>query len=301
MKIEKQEDIEAFIENKINESTTLEFKDSKSLNDNKEISKDISAMANSEGGVIIYGLCDDDGDYAPERVEWINDNQLIEKIEQIVQSKITPKIEGLQIKKVQNDKNINHFVIIVTVPKSDIAPHQDSRDSNQRRYWRRNGYTIRQMEHYEIEDLFFKRKRPLLEVSLTDVNKFIPFYPIEVLNKGKVIAEKTAVKILIPTEFIISGEGWSRIEEKLSTIGKYTIYQYFEDRVPFYPKIPHVIGILEHPNKKKLVEELKIGLYIVCKDMEAKIYEIILKNGSSIKKIHEFEDGLPLPFCDFLK
>lgn len=302
MEIKTHHDLEILIKDKINESTILEHKDPRGLEDNKEISKDVSAMANSDGGVIIYGLCDDNKDHAPERIEWISDHQKIEKIEQVIQSRITPKIDGLQINKILNNEDKNKFVIIVIVPKSDTAPHQDYLDKDNRRYWRRNSYNIRQMEHYEIEDLFFKRKRPLLDISLNDINKVEPAYPIEILNKGKVIAEKIMIKMLIPSEFSINGEGWSKIEEKYSNLGKYVAYQYFEDKIPFYPKIPYKIGMLEHPNKKRIVEELKIGLYIVCKDMEVKIYEIILIRGELTKIVHELEEleGLPIPYCKLL-
>ena len=290
------------IKNKINESTTLEYKDPRSLENKYEISKDVSAMANSDGGVIIYGLCDDDKDDAPDKIGWILDHKKIEMIEQVIQSRITPKIDGLKINKILNNDDGSKFIIVVIVPKSDTAPHQDYLDKDNRRYWRRNNYNIRQMEHYEIEDLFFKRKRPSLEVSLIDTNKIEPTYPIEILNKGKIMAEKIKIKLLIPHQFNVNGAGWAKIKEKYGSFGKYAEYQYFEDRFPFFPNVPSVIGTLEHPNKKYFFEELKIGLLVVCKDMDFKIYEIILERGILTKKIYELGEieGIPNPYCKSL-
>lgn len=55
-----EERLQAYVDNFIEESSTLDYKaaDALGLTDRKrkEITKDVSAMANSAGGVIIYGL-----------------------------------------------------------------------------------------------------------------------------------------------------------------------------------------------------------------------------------------------------
>ena len=59
MKIKDIEDINFLIDNSVEESTELEYKRSfaKSNKDwKKELAKDVSAMANSNGGIIVYGL-----------------------------------------------------------------------------------------------------------------------------------------------------------------------------------------------------------------------------------------------------
>ncbi len=86
----KVEYLQGFIDNKISENTNLEFKDPRALNDNSEIAKDISAMANSNGGEIIYGLCDINNDQIPEKIGWISDPRSDEKIMQVLQTRIAP-------------------------------------------------------------------------------------------------------------------------------------------------------------------------------------------------------------------
>jgi len=66
--IETLEDIQKLIENKIEESLTLEYKRELSRN-NKEIAKDISAFANTSGGVIIYGI--EEKGHIPISKSWI--------------------------------------------------------------------------------------------------------------------------------------------------------------------------------------------------------------------------------------
>jgi predicted HTH transcriptional regulator len=58
MKLETVADLQSLHTNGVVESTTLEYKASPAVdkNNKEEIAKDISAMANAEGGQIIYGM-----------------------------------------------------------------------------------------------------------------------------------------------------------------------------------------------------------------------------------------------------
>ncbi|HYO57779.1 ATP-binding protein [Archangium sp.] len=51
-------DLEALITTRVQESLHLDYKESDALSDKKrgEIAKDVSAFANSDGGVIVYGI-----------------------------------------------------------------------------------------------------------------------------------------------------------------------------------------------------------------------------------------------------
>jgi predicted HTH transcriptional regulator len=55
-----QKKLKALIEQKIEESLNLEFKDGAALENTdakkREITKDVSAFANSDGGTLIYGI-----------------------------------------------------------------------------------------------------------------------------------------------------------------------------------------------------------------------------------------------------
>ena len=93
MIIETEEHLNNLIKNKIEENTNLEYKDPRALDNKKEIAKDISSMANSNGGIIIYGLCEENRDHKPTKIEWMENHQQKERIEQILQTNVTPKIE----------------------------------------------------------------------------------------------------------------------------------------------------------------------------------------------------------------
>ena len=56
-----QQDILDIISSRTEESINIDFKDARALSsrDGKEISKDVSAFANSDGGLIFYGINED--------------------------------------------------------------------------------------------------------------------------------------------------------------------------------------------------------------------------------------------------
>ena len=68
-----------FIASGIEESLTLEYKSAEALDRNeykkKEITKDVSAMANSAGGTLIYGISESaeiDKRHLPEKITPVN-------------------------------------------------------------------------------------------------------------------------------------------------------------------------------------------------------------------------------------
>ncbi|MBS3084870.1 ATP-binding protein [Candidatus Pacearchaeota archaeon] len=298
MKLETEEDLNELIKNQIEESTNLEYKDPRALIDKKEIAKDISAMANSNGGIIIYGLCQEGKNPTPSKIEWLENPQQKERIEQILQSSVTPKVD-VKIRPIPNKDYPSKFVLIVEVPKSDKVPHQDHSDKDRRIYWRRNGYTTREMEYYEIEDAFFTRKKAFLEVSLIPRDLQHTSYDIVVSNKGKIIAEKIHIQLLVPKEFKINEE-WIELERAHPLSDYYSAYQFFDDVMPIYPEHPSVVGRLYSPKKIDNFAGLEVGFLIVSKNSELKVGKIIHKfvSGEGYKQILEYSEdkkGVPIP------
>src|SRR5574341_2350260 len=110
-----QSTIEQYIKGQIQENLNLEYKSAKALSRDdrsiSEISKDVSAMANSQGGLIIYGIKEFDEEekrHLPEKIEPIDQTVFTKEwLEQIVVSNIRPKIQGLVIHPVQIKPNPN--------------------------------------------------------------------------------------------------------------------------------------------------------------------------------------------------
>jgi|SRR6184192_3074309 len=131
------ERLQQLIRDKVEESVALEYKSAGALgkSDSKkaEIVKDVSAFANSSGGVLIYGIAEfseREHRHRPEKIDPIERQEFPKEwLEQIIQS-IQPRIEGVVIEPVNVDGT--SICYVVTIPQSHTA-HQ-ARD---RVYYRR--------------------------------------------------------------------------------------------------------------------------------------------------------------------
>ena len=117
-------DILALISNGVDESTTLEYKSAiDTSNDSwkKEMAKDVSAMANANGGMIIYGVKEFDEPekrHLPEKITPIDASKISkETIMQVVNSNVSPKILNLDITCIVVDPvSPNEVVYVVKIP-----------------------------------------------------------------------------------------------------------------------------------------------------------------------------------------
>jgi predicted HTH transcriptional regulator len=99
-----QAKLQQYIDDATEESLTLEYKAATSLSRTDkyktEITKDVSSMANSAGGIIIYGLKefnDDDKKHLPEKIDPINRREFSKEwLEQNINN-IRPHIDGIII------------------------------------------------------------------------------------------------------------------------------------------------------------------------------------------------------------
>ena len=101
----RREDLELLIQQQMQESLHLDYKRSASLSKSgqKEIPKDVSAFANSDGGLIIYGI--EESGHLPVCIDegFSNSDITRETIEEIILSNISPRIEGIQIQQIPLD------------------------------------------------------------------------------------------------------------------------------------------------------------------------------------------------------
>lgn len=142
------------------ESLHLEYKASLAIHQKarEEISKDVTAMANADGGQIIYGMTE--SKHLPNGLDGGIDPKIFNGlwIEQVIQQNVQPKIEGLKILAVPKGDGNHYFV--VTVPKSKTV-HQ-AKDG---RYYRRRNFRNDIMEDYEIREALNRNAAPELYIT----------------------------------------------------------------------------------------------------------------------------------------
>lgn len=156
--------LNSLVTNQVPESSVLEYKGSMALakteGAKKEISKDVSALANSAGGTVIYGI--EEKDHLPSRIDDGVDPSDISKewLEQIINSRIQRKIDGIVVHQIQHQGYRERVLYVVEVPQSSRAPHQAS----DKKFYKRFNFMAEPMEEYEVRDVSRRAETPDLVV-----------------------------------------------------------------------------------------------------------------------------------------
>jgi hypothetical protein len=168
LKLQTKADLERLITEEVKESLTLDYKASSALaKDNKqrdELCKDVTAFANSAGGQIVYGVEEDKN--LPAKIDDGADPAITKEwIEQVIDSRVQPRIEGLVITPIKLTKGLG---FVLTIPQATSrAPHQ----APDKKYYKRQNFQSSPMEDYEIRDTLRRATTPVLQVTLNLAGK----------------------------------------------------------------------------------------------------------------------------------
>ena len=161
-------DVQSLVAGSVRESELLEYKTATvpfSDGGKSEIAKDVSAMANSGGGVIIYGVATEPTDKTkPSRIEPLHPTN-IESFDRVVNSQIKPPIKGIRKKLIPADAP---QIMLIEVAASEDPPHQNLYD---KKYYRRSGTESLPMEHDLVALHFGRRIGPLLSVQFRSLKR----------------------------------------------------------------------------------------------------------------------------------
>lgn len=219
-KIWNEARLRKYIESEIEESLTLEYKSAEALDrteyKKKEITKDVSAMANAAGGVLIYGIAeysDPERRHLPERITPIDRNEFPrEWVEQIINA-IRPRIDRIIIHSVNLSSGEQDVAYVIEIPQSNTA-HQAS----DHRYYKRFNFQSVPMEDYEVRDVMFRQQSPdialnfLIEITNRTPDELSDETPdekrvnnsliIQARNNGSAFARYVACLLDVPTEIL---------------------------------------------------------------------------------------------------
>jgi hypothetical protein len=202
-----KERLEQMIADAVEENISLEYKRSDSLvkteGKRAEVTKDVSAFANSTGGVLIYGIAEfnDDGRrHLPERLDPIRRSEISKEwLDQVIQT-VQPRIEGVVIHPVTIEERDNTVCYVVELQQSHTA-HQ-ARDH---RYYKRHNFIVLPMEDYEVRDVMNRKTHPKIHGSIF-VNRNPSLFKPEGLvlvrleNIGRVLARHVMVEMELPID-----------------------------------------------------------------------------------------------------
>lgn len=156
-----------------------------SKDDKKVLACAISAFANADGGVIIWGV---DARRDPKE-DWIDQvvaapgvhesKRLLSRLIELTAQACNPAPLGIE-HKVLTARGGPSFVVTL-VPPSDGGPHMAM--LGERRYYTRSGGSSLPMEHHQIADMFGRRPVPLLVAT---AEKYNPYeFRFRVTNRGR--------------------------------------------------------------------------------------------------------------------
>ena len=205
--------VQQYINDGTEESLNLDYKAAGALVEGQtakkkvEITKDVSAMANSDGGKIIYGIAEDaENRHLPGALDPIHRQDFSKDWLDNVVSSIRPNIEGLIIHPVSISGADNGVAYVVEIPQSHTA-HQ----ALDKRYYKRVGFKSRPMEDYEVRDVMNRRQHPRIELKFRILRRIISEefaivthdLEVEFNNVGKVYAQYIVALMVVPCGFFV--------------------------------------------------------------------------------------------------
>jgi hypothetical protein len=160
------DDFRLLVDNQVPEGPHLEYKQAAySKSDRSEMLRDITAIANADGGYLILGI-QEDGSGRAAGLTLIDDPlPIAQAMRQTCLDSIQERIEGLEIK--AYEVGFNQGVIVVHIPPSDQRPHMVKLDRHTD-FVRRYDTDKRPMTIGEIRELILgnPRFRRLAELEL---------------------------------------------------------------------------------------------------------------------------------------
>ena len=229
--------IHEFLDDKQEEHLQLDFKEvgdsSMDKNDRKVFGKTMSGFANSSGGVIIWGVeaCRQNGeelDVACSLPMVKDATLLLNKLNEHTGTLVSPIVEGVIHEPIIANSEGAGFVKTL-IPESLTGPHMSNREKV---YYKRSGDSFYKMEHFDIADMFGKRRKPELKLSLrkvTDERRCLLAFGIENVGRGSAKSPLIGISVSNPYQrwqYGIDGNGNTGLPElrEQARSNPYTLY-----------------------------------------------------------------------------
>lgn len=221
-------ELQRFVADGQEENLHLEFKtlsgpDFGIVEDRRNLARALSGFANSDGGIIIWGVKADKSGDSPDCAKALQPISkvalLLSRLNELTSDALSPVHSTVQHRIVHiNDDGSG--LAATLVPSSDSGPHMAKLRVDQ--YFKRAGDSFVKMEHFDIADMFGRRPHPVLDfrvlvqgdggVRSAGVESlcFKVIGVIENTGRGSAVAPYLAVSVHQPyavSEFGVDGNG----------------------------------------------------------------------------------------------
>ena len=202
--------IQQFVQDRREEDLHLEFKNvadpELSPDDRRSLAIALSAFANSDGGLVVWGVDarrNADGvDCADGLRDIANVQQCLARLNELTGQSVSPLVDGVLHKAIVHDGNAGFCVSMI--PSSDSGPHMAT--AREGRYYKRSGSSFYRLEHFDVADMFGRRRRPRLSLRLIPERGGTSLL-VAIRNDGKGSARSPYLGLDLPTGYRVSQYG----------------------------------------------------------------------------------------------
>jgi Putative DNA-binding domain len=125
--------------------------------DRRNYARSLSGFANSDGGVVVWGIGAPGSGTGVRSLHPIRDpGRYAESLDSLVSRLVSPPVEGVQNLAILDEDGSGRGYVVSYVPKSEMAPHRAEAEGT-KQYYKRYGDSFKATEHYELEYMFGKR------------------------------------------------------------------------------------------------------------------------------------------------
>ena len=284
-------EIDRYIDEGQEENVNLEFKtvnhpiynNSNREFDKKNLSEVISGFANSNGGIVIWGIYAKENnkkqDVAFKKGPIKELTKFLNILNRLEGQAVTPVVTGIIHKKIEDSNDEGY--IKTYIPESKMAPHMANYCN--KHYYKRSGDSFYICEHYDIRDMFQRRTSAELDLIVNENpdkktmgEQIVYKIVISIINIGKNLAKAPLVRIKINSPYAfcaygLDGNGNVGLFKSRSNPSskQLNIYQGGQDTI-IYPELSYDIDKIEISVPKYCCElpELVIEYMIVAENFD---------------------------------
>jgi len=162
--------VRRFVADGREEDVHLDFKivsdPSLSRDDRKNFAIALAGFANSDGGIVVWGVDARPNaqgvDCASALREIPNVQQCLTKLNEFTGQFASPIVDGVVHRLIPSVGGAGFCVSLI--PSSDSGPFMAK--GGEDRYYKRSGSGFYRLEHFDVSDMFGRRRRPLLKLVL---------------------------------------------------------------------------------------------------------------------------------------
>ncbi|NGP76531.1 ATP-binding protein [Balneolaceae bacterium YR4-1] len=241
-----ESDIQSLIDNNIEENIHLEFKSSGAFSKSDSskklgIAKTVSSFANSDGGIVIYGINEEE--HTANSLSYIDGNEFTKEwLEQIIGTNINRRIGGVEIYPIRFEDDIAKSVYVVKVPPSSIAPHM----IKDNKYYGRRNFQSEPLEEYEVRRIYNQKSKTELNfwyfnfrtMDKKDQGKTYAvkiIYDLIIENISSSIEKDYKVEVEVPTPFVDERQYLKRSATRKTT--SHDIYTFYDGEPLFQGEV----------------------------------------------------------------